>query len=46
MIITETEKKNLIDAMEKLLDEYDYSYAVFALENIIEECADCKCIYG
>lgn len=42
MIITETEKKNLIDAMKNLLEEYDYSYAVFALDNIIEEWASQK----
>ena len=42
MIITDIEKKNLIDEMAKLLDEYDYAYDRWALGLIIDKWADQK----
>lgn len=41
-IITETERHNLLDNMCKLLDEYDYNYSTYALDNIIDEWASNK----
>ena len=36
MYITEMERKNLINNLENLLDEYDYEYTVDALDHIID----------
>lgn len=41
-MITETERKYLLDSMMKLLDEYSYNYTLHALNSIIDEWAQQK----
>ena len=41
-MITEQERKLILDEMKKLLDEYNYDYEVFALNEIIDEWDDQK----
>ena len=41
-MITETERKYLLNSMMKLLDEYDYNYTLHALNSIIDEWEEQK----
>ena len=42
MVITEMERKYLLDKMMDLLDEYDYRYETSALDTIIDTWAENK----
>ena len=39
-MITETERKYLLDSMESLLYEYDYKFELDALNDILDKCRD------
>lgn len=41
-MITESERKYILDSLMRLLDEYDYNYTLHALNDIIDEWANKK----